>query len=187
MDSVSATHTLTFGQSWQPALSPGFNPGEVEVVRRGEILEVTARLTDPAIFDLPAEFNESAYIKCDVFELFILAVGDEFYHEIHVTPSNTRLQLRFSRFASRPFKIKEALVWESLIETSTERVEGGWVARYRCPLANLTSLRPIPKLWKIACGRYDYCGEGKRNISNTAPLPEADFHLHDHWTVVDLG
>ncbi len=187
----SPIYELVYGQSWQPELDAGFNPGKVTVRRCGDILEVEAVLTDSDIHDPPAAFNDMAYTKGDVFELFIKAEGDGHYHEIHVTPSNVLLQLRFKVGEIGKIAIEKALVWEPLLTSSIERFEGGWIARFSLPLANVTDQRPFPALWKISCGRYDYASkatEGTRpRISNTAPLTVANFHRHDEWPVLDLG
>jgi hypothetical protein len=185
----SPVHELIYGQSWQPELDPRFNPGKVILQRCGDTLELKAILTDNEIHDPRAEFNEYAYTKGDVFELFLKAEGDDVYHEIHVTPSNVLLQLRFS--VNEPLNVDKAKVWEPLLNSSVERFEGGWIARYSLPLGNVTQLRPIPTRWKFGCGRYDYnpnAPEGTRpTISNTAPLTVANFHRHGEWTLLDLG
>jgi len=184
-------HTLTFGQTWKETLDPGFQPATVLLRRVGDTLELEARLCDSAIHCPEARFNEMAYTKGDVFELFIKGEGDSRYHEIHVTPDNVLLQLRFEVGAKRPFDIPKALVWEPLLASSTERVDGGWIARFSIPLANLSSQSPLPTGWKIGCGRYDYqaVGEGvfKPVLSNTAPLTIADYHRHEEWPVLDFA
>jgi len=185
--SIPTVHELTYGQPWLPAPQAEFHPGRVRLERRGDILEVEARLTDPEIHDPPAEFNDEAYRHGDVFELFLKAEGEVMYHEIHVTPSNVLLQLRFAD-GKLPGAIADALVWEPLLESSTERTGEGWIARYRLDLARFTQLRPIPADWRIACGRYDYQEGGKtRVISNTAPLTLPKFHRHWEWPVIHLG
>lgn len=183
-------HTLTYGLHWKETPDPAFQPGTVQVKRVGDTLELEARLCDKAIHSPGAKFNDMAYTKSDVFELFIKGEGDSHYHEIHVTPDNVLLQLRFEVGAKRPFDIDKALVWEPLLESSTERFDGGWIARFSVPLANICSQSPLPTAWKISCGRYDYqqTGDGtfKALFSNTAPLTVADFHRHEEWPVLSL-
>ena len=189
ISSSAPSHELIYGQSWQPELDPGFNPGKVILQRCGDTLEVEAILTDSEIHDPGAKFNEEAYRFSDVFELFIKAEGDTLYHELHVTPSNVLLQLRFE--VGKPLNVETAKIHEPILTSSVERTETGWIARYSLPLGNITQLRPIPNLWEIACGRYDYkpnAPEGTRpRIANTAALSAPNFHLHHEWPVLDLG
>lgn len=183
-------HTLTFGQSWLETPLPALQPATVQLRRVGDTLELEARICDTAIHSPAAKFNEMAYTKGDVFELFIKGEGDSHYHEIHVTPDNVLLQLRFEVGAKRPFDIPKALVWEPLLTSSTERFEGGWIARFSLPLGNISSQKPLPTQWKVGCGRYDYKaqedGSFKPILSNTAPITACDFHRHQEWPVLDL-
>jgi len=183
-------YELTYGQHWLPQLEPDFNPGKVILQRRGDVLEIEAILTDSDIHDSPAAFNDEAYRHGDVFELFIKAEGSSTYYEIHVTPSNVLLQLRFT--VGEPLDLDKARIWDSqFLESGTEHFDGGWKARLKVPLSKLTSQNPIPALWKIACGRYDYIpnenGRRRSRISNTAPLTAPNFHRHQEWPVYDLG
>ena len=186
--SKPTVHELVYGQSWKPTLDASFQPATVRVTKHGDVLELEARLMDSHIHDVPAAFNEEAYRKCDVFELFLKAEGDEHYHELHVTPSNVLLQLRFR--VGMPLEVEPAKVWEAIMTSSTERVEGGWIARFTLPLTHFTEQRPVPNLWKIGCGRYDYDaskGEKGLTFSNTAPLTAPNFHRHWEWPVLDLA
>ena len=183
---ADGSYELTYGQAWLPAALPQFNPATVRVARRGDHLHVEARFVDPAICDPQARFNDIAFLRGDVFELFIRAEGDAHYHEIHVTPGNALLQLRFT--AGGSLDLDEALVWEPLLTSTTERVEGGWVARFDLPLANITAQTPLPTRYRIGCGRYDYQpGQASPVISNTAPLTEANFHRYEEWPLYDFA
>jgi len=183
---AGGSYELTYGQSWLPSPTPTLNPATVRIALEGDHLKVEARFTDGNIQDPCAKFNETAFGKGDVFELFIRAEGDAHYHEIHVTPGNALLQLRFR--AGESLDLKNALVWERLLTSSTERVEGGWVARFDLPLVNITSQSPLPTRFRIACGRYDYQpGQARPIISNTAPLSEPNFHRHHEWPWYDFA
>jgi len=183
---ADGSYELTYGQPWLPAPSPTFNPGTVRIAREGDRLKIEARLTDWDIHDPCAKFNETAFQSGDVFELFIRAEGDAHYHEIHVTPGNALLQLRFT--AGESLDLEKALVWEPLLASATEAVEGGWVARFDLPLANITGRSPLPTRYRIGCGRYDYQpGQAKPVISNTAPLTEPNFHRYEEWPVYEFA
>jgi len=69
--------------------------------------------------------------------------------------------------------------------------EGGWIGRMSLPLANITAQRPLPRFWKVGCGRYDYSpaadGTMQPVISNTAPLTVARFHRLHEFDVLDFG
>lgn len=187
--STNTVHELKYGQSWLgDDEKPLRNPGTVRLERRGDTLFVEARLRDENICDPEAKFNDEAYKHGDVFELFIKGEGDDHYHEIHVTPSNVLLQLRFEVGEKRPFNLEKARVWEPLLKSSTEKVDGGWIARYEVPLANLSDQKPLPTRWQVGCGRYDYQpGLEKPVMTNTAPLTVCDFHRHAEWPVYELA
>jgi hypothetical protein len=181
--------TFTLRQNWQQAPDEGFNPGEVSVTFHGDSLEVEARFIDRHIRDYPAKFNDLAFLNGDVFEVFLMAEGDDDYHEVHVTPSNVLLQLHL-RCGNRPRDPQDAVdsrVWQPLVESSTELIDGGWIARVVCDLANFTKQRPLPNQWRAAFCRYDY-PDGAQNpiVSSTAPLTARDFHRYQEWHILSL-
>ncbi len=179
---------LTHRQAWLPTPDPLLNPTSVRLERKGDTLFLEARLTDPDIHDPNAKFNDEAYQSGDVFELFIKGEGDEHYHEIHLTPGNVLLQLRFNTNATRPFDVEAAKLPEPILTTSAERFDGGWIARFELPLGNISEQRPLPTRWKVGCGRYDYqVGRAEPILSNTAPLTILDFHRHGEWDEVELA
>lgn len=176
---------LTYAQGWLEALQPGFNPGTVRIEQHGDVIELEAHLIDDAIVDPPVKLNDHAYTKGDVFELFIMAEGENHYHELHITPGGVLLQLKFQ--VGVPLDCEKATRWESFFTASTERVADGWIARYSIPVAGISDLKPTPTRWKIACGRYDYRPDGGLIHSNTAPITECNFHRHQEWPVIDLA
>src|SRR5690606_248272 len=124
--------------------------------RKGDTLEIEAQLTDADICCHPAELNDEAYKQSDVFELFIRAEGDSHYHELHISPDNALLQLRFPGPRNGPLDVEKAKVWEPLFTSSTERTADGWTVKMSLPLANVSGQQPLPGRWQISFGRYDY-------------------------------
>jgi len=84
-----------FGQPWLPQADSAFAPGRVAVGLAWNELLIHAELTDAPPMQDVFPFNFPAFMQCDVFEIFLGPAGEGAYYELHVTPSNSVLQLYF--------------------------------------------------------------------------------------------
>ncbi|MCC7519229.1 MAG: hypothetical protein IT578_08605 [Verrucomicrobiae bacterium] len=185
----------TMRQAWRATPEAGL---ECAVVRAGwtaDALLVEADLGDRAAFNPAKAFNEVAYTKGDVFEIFVRPETQEAYFEIHITPENQVLQLRFAdSHAIRQIragrteeeKLGPYMVWEPRI-TSETRVDAAakmWHVRALVPTAMVSEKGPMKPgdRWLCSFCRYDYTQGAKSPIlSSTSPHVECNFHRQQEW------
>src|SRR5208282_1675196 len=83
------------GQAWLEKAEPDFAPALVRVGWRENSLLLFAELTDRDIFTRATAPNQRMWELGDTFEIFLGLLGEPSYAELHVTPNNLHLQLRF--------------------------------------------------------------------------------------------
>lgn len=189
---------LPLRQAWRESPEPGFAPGVVRTGWREESFLVFAELTDADIFTRAERHNDRFWELGDTFEMFLQPSPGEPYVELHVTPNNLRLQLRFTAppskgdgkgadpfshalirgdiFNSHTWVNHEAHEWCVLAEIPASVVAGGTID----PAA------PGPLLagagWHFSFSRYDYTHErGLPAISSSSPHTEPAFHRPHEW------
>src|SRR5579862_5463704 len=91
----TALPALRFEQRWQPLPSARLKPGHAKVGRHENALWALAEMEDEEIFNLADGDNQPTWELGDVFEIFAQRQGETEYAEMHVTPENHRLYLRF--------------------------------------------------------------------------------------------
>ena len=151
----------------------------------GNELLIHAELTDAHPMKDVFPFNFPAFTKCDAFEIFLGPTDGKAYYELHVTPSNSILQLFFDGSGVRK-TIEHHAVEEPLFTSRTEFTPEGWSVEARIPLAKLF-LGKHPE-WHLSFGRYDRTpGIPKPVISTTSPHAVCDFHRKHEWGKVRLA
>lgn len=191
-----AAAPCAMGQEWRAEPEPGFTPGQVRVAWRPGNLVVFAELTDRDIFSHATGDNQRTWELGDIFELFLRPSGQTEYLELHVTPNNHRLQLRFPDAAAFDRLCATGRVDEFLLAAGTFHSRT-WVqpenrkwfvlaeipARTVCGQAQL-----IPgSRWHFSFSRYDYTrGNPEPVISSTSPHPVASFHRQADWGMLTL-
>jgi hypothetical protein len=179
------THTWSFGQPWLPQPEPAFAPGHVMLGFSGNELLIHAELTDAHPMKDVFPFNFPAFTKCDAFEIFLGPTDGKAYYELHVTPSNSILQLFFDGSGVRK-TIEHHAVEEPLFTSRTELTAKGWSVEARIPLGKLFS--GVHPEWHLSFGRYDHTPEtGTRVVSNTSPHAICDFHCKPEWRRAHLA
>jgi len=163
-------------QAWLTAPERDFAPAVVRTGWRTSTLLVFAELTDRDVFTRAATHNGRFWQLGDTFEMFLQPPGDGSYLELHVTPNNLRLQLRFARppvptdidpFAS-------ALIREHIFESHTWARPDGW-----CVLAEIPMAAPA---LRFSFSRYDYTrGREHPVISSSSPHAQPAFHRPEEW------
>lgn len=176
---------LHFGQSWRPALEPGFQPGTVRIGHHAERLLVLARLEDAHIATAATRRNEPLFQLGDTLEIFVGESGSPEYLEYHYAPNGTILQLRWPRSA-RTIDVPTAGGLPAFaIEDNDSRhrvrpIPGGWEILAAIHL-------PATRHLDLNIARYDHHkSPTPPTLSATAPLPARDFHLRPHWHALDL-
>jgi len=130
------THTWSFGQPWLPQPEPAFAPGQVMLGFSGNELLIRAELTDAHPMQDVFPWNFPAFAQCDALEIFLGPADGKAYYELHVTPSNSVLQLFFDGSGVRK-TIEHHAVAEPLFTSQTALTATGWSVEARIPLQGL--------------------------------------------------
>ena len=182
---------IHLGQAWRQAPEPGFAPAVVRTGWRTDTLLVFAELTDQHVVTDAQGHNERFWELGDTFEMFLQPADGLPYVELHVTPNNQRLQLRFSAppsstaAVSDPFKT--ALVNADLFQSRTwiNPDAGQWCVFAAVPASVVRphSLVPLAgSTWRFSFSRYDHSpGHDMPVISSSSPHVEPAFHRPHEW------
>jgi hypothetical protein len=199
---AAAAATWSYGQAWLPALEPDFQPATVHFTWLRDALQVAATLHDRDIFNPATRFNEVAYPLGDVFELFVRPDGQETYFELHVTPHNQVMQLRWPRHVRQcPIprtgtdaeRLAPYFVWSPRVATTTrlDHAAHCWHVTMTLPFALIVEqgLMTPGRAWYLSCSRYDYTRGRERPVySSTSPHELPDYHrLHEFRPLVYPG
>lgn len=177
--------TWHYGQPWLPQPEPDFAPGSVTVGLSGDELVIRAVLTDVHPMQDVFALNVPAFMQCDAFEIFLGPADEKAYYELHVTPSNSILQLYFDG-AEGEKTLEERMVATPLSTSRTKLTPEGWSVEARIPLKGLFP-GDHPE-WLLSFGRYDYTpGRPKPVISTTSPHTVCSFHRKYEWRRVILS
>jgi len=174
-----------YGQPWRPQVEPAFLPARVSLCRCNDDLLVRANLHDAHVMTDVFPFNFPAFMQCDAFEIFLGPADEKAYYELHVTPSNSVLQLYFDGTDAKKI-LEERMVAKPLFTSQTALTPEGWSVFARIPLKGLfPGLHPE---WCLSFGRYDYTpGQPKPVISSTSPHAVCNFHRKEEWRRVALA
>jgi hypothetical protein len=174
-----------FSQFWLSQPESSFAPGRVSIGRENTDLLVRADLHDAHVMRDEYPFNFPAFTKCDAFEIFFGPADEEAYYELHVTPSNSVLQLFFDGTEEKK-TLEERMVAEPLFTSETAMTAEGWSVSARISLPRL--FPDSHPEWLLSFGRYDYTpGQPKPVISSTSPHAVCSFHRKHEWRRVTLA
>jgi hypothetical protein len=183
-----ACHTRQF---WKPALEPAFRAARIKVGWRDGSLLVHAVLDDDDIFNSVIEFNEPAYMKGDVFEMFLRPVDQDPYFEIHVSPVNQKFQVRFpsaAAFQGRPqgslppeWMIRNRVI-ESRVLVEPEQKRWRVLAKVPFDMIAEKSTPTVGSKWLFSFSRYDYTRGAEDPVySSTSPHMKLSYHIQADW------
>lgn len=185
-------------QAWRDVNEPDFAPGIVRTGWGPGALLVFAELTDRDIFTRAERHNDRFWQLGDTFEMFLQPDDEPAYVELHVTPSNLRLQLRFSApptsdaASGDPFET--SLIRADVFHSRTwiASSDGLWCVLATIPWAVVTGQAPASQLgggnWRFSFSRYDYTrGREQPVISSTSPHAQPAFHRPDEWGTLRFG
>ena len=175
---------------------PRFQPGWARVQWNERALRYEAVLKGRGPKNAACGLNERTWELGDICEIFFQDCGGERYLEIHVTPENQRLQLRWTPETFRAFvdggmrDLSAPLVGDPAWLSSTARVhEDYWSVCAIIPAQSLPirdgALR-VGAVFLTAVCRYD-CSTGPGFVlSSTAPLSEPSYHRRHEWDPLQL-
>ena len=181
---ASAAH-FTLGQFWRETTEPSLRPTDALVWWNDNFLCVEAELTDDDVFNTATAHNQRTWETGDVFEIFARLESSTEYVEVHVTPNNIKLYLKFADFdqTNRIESIDEVAADPGEIESSAEITPTGWRANARVPL-----IAEPGELVRVSLCRYDASrGSEKPVLSSTSPHTELRFHQPHEWPLCQVA
>jgi hypothetical protein len=192
----SAT-SCPFQQAWLPEPESGFAPGVVRLGWTRDSLLVFAELTDNDIFNTATKPNERTWELGDVFEMFFKSAGQASYIELHVTPHNQWLQLRYPDDGAVVHARKEGvfdkfLIRDKVFHSKTWVLTGAnrWLVYAEIPARAVCGSDQLiePAQWRFSFGRCDYTrGVVEPVISSTSSHTMPDFHRQQEWGVMTFS
>ncbi len=178
-------------QAWMEKPSADFEPGIAQIHATAKGLVVLAILGDGDIGNAATALNQRMWETGDVFEFFI-QTAEDLYYEIHVTPENKNLFLRWT-----PTTIKEARAQKIPFETAmipdaafarsgtfVDEKARCWGIYLFVPYAHLGMAAAVKQAGRarVAFARYDAAaGKAEPVYSASADFPRLDFHDRAYW------
>ena len=187
----------TMGQAWRAAPENGLRPGIVRFGWTPDALWILAELADEHVASRSTRHNLDMWALGDVFEVFIARRGSPRYLELHVTPNNHRLHLRWT---GRDLdKVRQKLKTVADFRADPDafqswvscRPDGsGWQVLTRIPAAIFTGDMTFRAGQKFAFSfsRYDAGPKATPDIlSSTSPHRKPNYHRRHEWRTVVLA
>lgn len=175
-------------QNWRAELESRFTPATAYFGWRENTFFVYAVAEDRDIFSAVDGPNQATWELGDCLELFFGVPNSERYYEMHVTPDNHRLQLRFADHGTvwSGQKWTEWHVNEPLFDSRVlvDPVRGRWQALF---IVDMLQLEPefdpqLEPIWSYSVSRYDWTrGEKKPVLSSTSKHAEPGYHRQHEW------
>lgn len=182
-------------QAWLGFNGPDpINPGWTRARWSPEELRFEAVFTGKGAHNRASRLNDRTWELGDICEVFLLVPGARTYLELHVTPENQRLQLKWpfdglERFRAGAARLEDFTVNDpTWIDSETEVAIEAWIARMRIPTAVLglpTLTRGL--LFHAAVCRYDCTLGAEPRLSSTAPLTAPNYHRLAEWEPLTLA
>lgn len=182
---ASAT-PIRLGQAWRNTPERDFATGVVRTGSRRDSLLVFADLSDRDVFTQAKRHNDRFWEIGDTFEIFLQPEGQSAYVELHVTPNNLRLQLKFDRPPSvnEPDPFSKALITRPVFDskTWTNPAGPGWCLLAEVPIDRLFGVKLPNSNWRFSFGRYDATRNREQPIiSSSSKHSQPAFHRPDEW------
>lgn len=186
--------------AWLDQPEPDFLPATVRTGWQDQTLYVFATMADADIFTRATHHHQRFWELGDTFEILLQPSPDAPYVELHVTPNNLRLQLRFAAppepgadlfdqalirdevFHSRAWVHAPAREWNVLaaIPAALVRRSPGSTDRWSLGASAPGSL--ADSHWRVSFCRYDYTrGRARPVISSSSLHTEPRFHRPHEW------
>mgnify|MGYP001547292407 CR=1 FL=1 len=180
--SADTPANFTLGQAWNATPEAELKPTTVSATFSDGKLHVVAELEDDDVFNTATEHNQRTWETGDVFEIFARRDDSEEYVEVHVTPENIKLHLKFNDFHHTgriEDDISRVAADPDEITSTAERTPTGWRA---------TASVPLPAgpgdVIRVSFCRYDVTqGTDKLVLSSSSPHPVLRFHRPKEWTL----
>lgn len=186
-EAFESASSCSFAQAWRKQLEADFQPTHAHIGWRENALWLYAELDDVDIFNTATQLNQDTYLLGDVLELFLRPVSQQAYYELHVTPNNQQLQLRwpnahavYERRGLSRYYISGMLQSYTNVQNDRHR----WRLLAAVP-AEIAESKTIEKgdVWSFSFCRYDYTHGRRRAVlsSSTSYDPTPNFHNQQNW------
>lgn len=180
---------LPLRQAWLGTAAPmPFRPGWFRVRWHPTALVVDSVFVSPRPRNAARGLNQPTWELGEVAESFIEEAGASDYLEVHVTPENQRLQLKFPHGGIERLRAGEAALQSFMISEATWARsqtwirEDHWASRLILPSS---CFRPgfltEGGVFRGNFSRYDCADAGDPILSATAPLKEPSYHRRQEW------
>ena len=186
----------TLEQAWRAVPENELRQGTVRFGWTPDALWVLADLSDKHVASRSTGNNQDMWMLGDVFEIFIARRGSPRYLELHVTPNNHRLHLRWTKrdlakvlgkaktvadFHSDPDAFQswvrlnpDSKSWQVLAKIPAAIFPGDTIFKARQRLA-------------LSFSRYDVGpAETNKVLSSTSPHRKLNYHRRHEWRPVVL-
>jgi hypothetical protein len=187
----------TLAQAWRASPQNELRSGRVRFGWTPEALWALADLPDDHTESRSTAHRQRMWELGDVFEIFIARRRSPLYLELHITPNNHRLHLRwtakdFGRVRGKKKTVDDFQQDPDAFQSWIRRSPGakGWQVLARLPASLWPDDRPFRAGQKLALSfsRYDCGPSGKPQIlSSTSPHRELNYHRRHEWRTVVLA
>lgn len=188
---------VPFMQGWRAHPEDGFRPACARLGWSADGLLVLAELGDDDVFNPVTAFNEPAYERGDVFEMFLQPAGGTTYYEVHVNPNNAHFQLRIPSpeilrarrgdpQALRDWRLDAPEVI-SRVRVDADQKQWRVLALVPWAIFGRTGHPAAGERWRFSFSRYDYTrGAAGPVLSSTSPHTRIDYHRIEEWGVLEF-
>ena len=184
----AACPALVLRQHWTGADALPVETGVARIGATTKGLSVHIRYEDSDIFSTATANQQRMWTLGDVAEVFVKPGREQStYWEVHVTPNEFLMDLYIP---SRTGMQAGQYTWEDMVTPESGTVyqahvdDGSWSAELTIPWSAFgqSGIPAAGTTWQFAVCRYNYNGglEGEE-LSSTAPLSQASYHLVDEY------
>jgi hypothetical protein len=184
-------------QAWRPTPERGFLAGIVRMGWDPGGLWVMADLPDRKVWSTSTDHGQKLWMLGDVFEIFLQREGSSRYLELHVSPNNHRLHIRwstagFEKMKAGQGKLSDFTADPQAFASTVTRLPGGhgWRVLARVPSTVIPGGRPLQEgdLFRLSFSRYNAAPDREKPIlSSTSPHAVASYHRRHEWRLARLG
>ena len=167
--------------------------GVVAVWSSETSLHVLTLFEDSDIYSDAKEHGDLTWTLGDVAEVFFQPAGRDEYYELHATPNNINLELKFKSiefFRKGEYKLDD-MKFKSHMKSDVKEFSRdeivGWSVHFEIPLSSFNMTLDQLDGSRISICRYN-CSRGtdEKELSTTAPIYHESFHNPAGWSVLKI-
>ncbi|MEO6909194.1 MAG: hypothetical protein ABI210_15015 [Abditibacteriaceae bacterium] len=144
-------------------------------------------MNDVDIYNSATQLNQETFLLGDVFEIFLRPTSQQAYYELHVTPNNQQLQLRWPN-AHTVLERKKLSTYfvsgmlQSYTHVQNDRHRWHVLAAVPAAIAESKTIK-IEDTWSFSFCRYDYTHRIENPVLSSCSPYDAppNFHCQQKW------